>query len=310
MEFFHKVTSIRFMERRRYWYVISVVVMLASLALVGFRGLNLGIDFTGGIVIEATFPGPADVERTRAALEDAGLSGAQVQSFGTAQDLLVRLPPAEGREAQQLTDRATTALQAAEPGVEIRRTESVGPQVGKELAEKGATALLMALLFIGLYVVMRFQWKFSVGAILAVLHDPIAVLGFFALTQITFDLSALAAILAVIGYSLNDTVVVFDRVRERMIGLRKATPLEVMNVAINETLSRTIMTSATTLIVVVALLLFGGEALRAFSAALLVGIVVGTYSSIYVAGAVSLDLGLNQRDLMPPEKKQEADGLP
>jgi preprotein translocase subunit SecF len=310
MEFFHKVTRFRFMEMRKYWYVISVVVMLASLALVGLRGLNLGIDFTGGIVIEATFPGPADVERTREALEGAGLLGAQVQSFGTAQDVLVRLPPAEGREAQQLTDRATAALQALEPGVEIRRTESVGPQVGKELAEKGATALLMALLFIGLYVVMRFQWKFSVGAILAVLHDPIAVLGFFALTQITFDLSALAAILAVIGYSLNDTVVVFDRVRERMIGLRKAAPIEVMNVAINETLSRTIMTSGTTLLVVISLLLLGGEALRAFAAALAVGIVVGTYSSIYVAGAVSLDLGLSQRDLMPPEKKQEADALP
>jgi preprotein translocase subunit SecF len=310
MEFFHKVTRIRFMDRRRSWYVISVLVMAASLALVAVRGLNLGIDFTGGIVVEAGFPGPANIERTRSALEGAGVTGAQVQNFGTAQDVLVRLPPAEGREAQALTDRATAALRQLDPGVEIRRTEAVGPQVGKELAEKGATALLMALLFIGLYVVMRFQWKFSVGAILAVLHDPIAVLGFFALTQITFDLSALAAILAVIGYSLNDTVVVFDRVRERMIGLRKATPIEVMNVAINETLSRTIMTSGTTLIVVVALLLLGGEALRAFSAALLVGIVVGTYSSIYVAGAISLDLGLNQRDLMPPEKKQEADGLP
>lgn len=310
MEFFRKVPRIRFMERRRTWYVVSAVVMLASLALVAFRGLNLGIDFTGGIVVEATFPGPADIERTRAALEASGLAGAQVQSFGTAQDVLVRLPPAVGAQVQEVTDRTTQALRALDPGVEIRRTESVGPQMGKELAEKGATALLMALLFIGLYVVMRFQWKFSVGAILAVLHDPIAVVGFFALTQMTFDLSALAAILAVVGYSLNDTVVVFDRVRERMIALRKATPIEVMNFAINETLSRTVMTSATTLIVVVSLLLLGGEALRSFSAALLVGIVVGTYSSIYVAGAVALDLGLSQRDLMPPEKKQEADGLP
>jgi preprotein translocase subunit SecF len=310
MEFFGKVPRIRFMEKRRYWYVISAVVIVASLALVAFRGLNLGIDYTGGVVVEASFPGPADIEGTRAALLGAGLAGAQVQSFGTAQDVLVRLPPVEGRETQELTDRASAALTALEPGVEILRTEAVGPQVGRELAEKGATALLMALLFIGLYVIMRFQWKFSVGAILAVLHDPIAVLGFFALTQITFDLSALAAILAVIGYSLNDTVVVFDRVRERMIGMRKATPLVVMDTAINETLSRTIMTSGTTLIVVVALLLLGGEALRAFSSALLVGIVIGTYSSIYVAGAVSLDLGLSQRDLMPIDKKQEADGLP
>ncbi len=310
MEFFGKVPRIRFMEKRRYWYVISVLVIVSSFALVAARGLNLGIDFTGGIVVEASFPGAANIERTRSALEGAGLAGAQVQSFGTAQDVLVRLPPAEGKEAQDLTDRATAALQSLDPGVEIRRTESVGPQVGKELAEKGATALLMALLFIGLYVIMRFQWKFSVGAILAVLHDPIAVVGFFALTQITFDLSALAAILAVIGYSLNDTVVVFDRVRERMIGMRKAAPIEVMDTAINETLSRTIMTSGTTLIVVVALLVLGGEALRAFSSALLVGIVIGTYSSIYVAGAVSLDLGLSQRDLMPVDKRQEADGLP
>jgi preprotein translocase subunit SecF len=310
MEFFGKVPRIRFMEKRRYWYVISALVIAGSFALVAFRGLNLGIDYTGGIVIEASFPGPADIERTRAALLEAGLAGAQVQSFGTARDVLVRLPPAEGRAAQETTDRASATLKALEPGVEILRTEAVGPQVGRELAEKGATALLMALLFIGLYVIMRFQWKFSVGAILAVLHDPIAVLGFFALTQITFDLSALAAILAVIGYSLNDTVVVFDRVRERMIGMRKATPIEVMDTAINETLSRTIMTSGTTLIVVLALLLLGGEALRAFSSALLVGIVVGTYSSIYVAGAVSLDLGLSQRDLMPIDKKQEADGLP
>ncbi|MCU0976725.1 MAG: protein translocase subunit SecF [Steroidobacteraceae bacterium] len=310
MEFFGKVPRIRFMEKRRYWYVISALVIVSSLVLVAVRGLNLGIDYTGGIVVEASFPAPADIEGTREALLGAGLAGAQVQSFGTAQDILVRLPPAEGREAQALTDRASAALTALDPGVEILRTEAVGPQVGRELAEKGATALLMALLFIGLYVIMRFQWKFSVGAILAVLHDPIAVLGFFALTQITFDLSALAAILAVIGYSLNDTVVVFDRVRERMIGMRKAEPIEVMNAAINETLSRTIMTSATTLIVVVALLLLGGEALRAFSAALLVGIVIGTYSSIYVAGAVSLDLGLSQRDLMPIDKKQEADGLP
>jgi len=261
-------------------------------------------------VIEAGYSRPADLEATRAALAAAGLGAAQVQRFGTANDVLVRLPPAEGRESMDLTNRATEAIRSVDPSVEIRRTEAIGPQVGRELAEKGATALLMTLLFIGLYVVMRFQWKFSVGATLAALHDPFVVVGFFSLTQMTFDLPVLSAILAVIGYSLNDTVVVFDRVRERLLSMRKATSIEVMNTAINETLSRTLMTSGTTSIVVVSLLVLGGEALTGFATALLVGIVVGTYSSIYVAGAAALDLGLSQRDLMPPEKKQEVDALP
>lgn len=310
MEFFHKVTRIRFMERRKLWYAFSVAIMVASVVLVAVRGLNFGIDFTGGIVIEAGYSGPADLERTRAALAQAGLDTAQVQSFGMATDVLVRLPPAEGKEAQDITQRASDAIRSVDAAAEIRRVEAIGPQVGRELTEKGATAMLMTLLFIGIYVVMRFQWKFAVGAILAALHDPFLVIGFFALTQLTFDLAVLASILAVIGYSLNDTVVVFDRVRERLLSMRKAEPIEVMNRAINETLSRTLMTSITTLIVVVSLLLLGGETLRGFAIALIVGIVIGTYSSIYVAGAVALDLGLSQRDLMPPEKRSEADALP
>jgi len=310
MEIFKKVTHIRFMEQRRIWYVFSAFIILGSIVLVAVRGLNFGIDFTGGIVIEASYSGAADLDATRGALEDAGFGSVQVQRFGTAADVLVRLPPAEGKAAIDQTERATAAIRAVDPAVEIRRTEAIGPQVGRELAEKGATALLMTLLFIGLYVVMRFQWKFSVGATLAALHDPFVVVGFFALTQMTFDLAVLSAILAVIGYSLNDTVVVFDRVRERLLSMRKAAPIEVMNTAINETLSRTLMTSGTTAIVVVSLLVLGGEALSGFATALLVGIVIGTYSSIYVAGAAALDLGLSQRDLMPPEKKQEVDALP
>ncbi len=310
MEFFRKVTKIRFMEQRRFWYAFSAAIILGSMVLVAVRGLNFGIDFTGGIVIEAGYSGPADLERTRAALAQAGLGSAQVQSFGVASDILVRLPPAEGKEAQDVTQRASDAIRSLDAAAEIRRVEAIGPQVGRELTEKGATAMLMTLLFIGLYVVMRFQWKFAVGAILAALHDPFLVVGFFALTQMTFDLPVLAAILAVIGYSLNDTVVVFDRVRERLLSMRKAPPVEVMNRAINETLSRTLMTSITTLIVVVSLLLLGGETLHGFAVALIVGVLVGTYSSIYVAGAAALDLGLSQRDLMPPEKRSEADALP
>ncbi|MBX3702968.1 MAG: protein translocase subunit SecF [Steroidobacteraceae bacterium] len=310
MELFKRTPTIRFLEKRRYWYAVSVLVIAASLAAVAIRGLNFGIDFTGGVVIEVHFPEAPDLERLRGALSAGGLGDAIVQSFGTAQDVLVRLPPAEGEAAREVTEHVRAALATVEPRAEIRRTESVGPQAGRELAEKGATALLMALLFIAIYVIMRFQWKFAVGAIVAVLHDPIVVIGMFAITGMTFDLSVMAAILAVIGYSLNDTVVVFDRVRERLVQMRKATPREVMDAAINETLSRTLLSSLTTSIVVVALVAFGGEVLRPFGVALLSGIVVGTFSSIYVAGALALDLGLSQRDLMPPEKRGEVDALP
>ncbi|MCC7198186.1 MAG: protein translocase subunit SecF [Gammaproteobacteria bacterium] len=311
MELFHKVSTVRFMEMRRYWYALSVLLIIGSLALVAFKGMNFGQDFTGGVVVEAAYKQPVDLEKTRATLVAAGLTEAQVQNFGTANDLLVRLPPAEGKEVAAVTDRVSAALKSLDPSVEIKRTESIGPQVGKELAEKGSMALLMTLLFIGVYVLMRFQLKFAGGAILAALHDPIVVVGFFALTGMTFDLAAVSAILAVIGYSLNDTVVVFDRVRERMLSMRQATPIEVMNAAINETLSRTLITSGVTLLTVIALFVLGGEALRGFSAALLVGIVVGTYSSIYVAGAIALDSGLSQKDLMPASEKPElVDDMP
>jgi preprotein translocase subunit SecF len=310
MEFFKHQARIRFLEKRRYWYAVSALVIVGSIFAVVTRGLNFGIDFTGGVVIEAHFPQAPDLERLRTALNAGELRDSVVQSFGTAQDVLVRLPPADNEAAREVTEQVRVALASVDAAVEIRRTESVGPQAGRELAEKGATALLMALLFIGVYVIMRFQWKFAVGAIVAVLHDPIVVVGTFAVTGMTFDLSVMAAILAVIGYSLNDTVVVFDRVRERLIQMRKASPQEVMDTAINETLSRTLLTSGTTALVVVALVAFGGEALRPFGVALLIGIVVGTFSSIYVAGALALDLGLSQRDLMPPEKRGEVDELP
>ena len=311
MEFFHKTTRFPFMATRKWWYVVSAVVILASMVALGVRGLNFGIDFTGGVVLELSFPPAAELDKVRGALGTAGFGDASVQSFGTASDVLVRLLPEEGGEVAQVADRAVQAIRTYEPGVELRRTEVVGPQVGQELAEKGALAVLFTFLLIMAYVAFRFQWKLGVGAILAAMHDPFVILGIFAVTGLTFDLPALAAILAVIGYSLNDTVVVFDRLRERFLSMRKGTSEQVIDAAINETLSRTLMTSGTTMITVLALLFFGGEILRSFATALAIGIVVGTYSSIYVASAIALDLKLSARDLMPVQREKDAvDDMP
>ena len=306
MEFFHKKTSYAFMATRKRWYAVSAVLILGSLASLAIQGLNFGIDFTGGVVMEFTFPKAADLEKVRADLEEAGFGDAAVQSFGTANDVLVRLLPAEKQDVNRIGQSVLAAVQAHEPGVELRRTEVVGPQVGQELAEKGALAVLFTFVLILAYVAIRFQWKLGVGAIVAALHDPIIILGFFSITGMVFDLPALAAILAVIGYSLNDTVVVFDRLRERFLSMRKGTSEQVIDAAINETLSRTIMTSFTTMITVLALLFFGGEILRGVSTALTIGIVVGTYSSIYIASAMALDLKLSATDLMPVQREKDA----
>jgi len=311
MEFFHKTTRFPFMATRRRWYAVSAIIILAAFAALFIRGLNFGIDFTGGVVLELEFPQAAELDKVRGALGQAGFGNAAVQSFGTAQDVLVRLLPEEGRDVNELAASVLQAVRNYEPGVELRRTEVVGPQVGQELAEKGALAVLFTFVLILAYVAFRFQWKLGVGAIVAALHDPIVILGIFAATGLTFDLPALAAILAVIGYSLNDTVVVFDRIRERFLSMRKGTSEQVIDAAINETLSRTIMTSGTTMITVLALLFLGGEILRSFATALTIGIVVGTYSSIYVASALALDLKLTARDLMPVQREKDAiDDMP
>jgi preprotein translocase subunit SecF len=312
MEFFRKKTAYPFMATRRRWYVVSAILILGSLAALVTRGINFGIDFTGGVVLEMSFPEAANLEKVRESLESAGYGSAVVQSFGTSRDVLVRLPPAEKDADTSETGRKVLAsIQAGNPGVELRRTEVVGGQVGDELAEKGALAVLFTFVLILIYVALRFQWKLGVGAIVAALHDPVIILGFFAATQMTFDLPALAAILAVIGYSLNDTVVVFDRIRERFLSMRKGTPEQVIDASINETLSRTIMTSVTTMLTVLALLFFGGEILRGFSTALTIGIVIGTYSSIYIASALALDLKLAARDLLPVQKdKDTVDDMP
>ena len=311
MEFFKKKTSIDFMGKRRTWYAISGAMMLASLILIGVRGLNLGIDFTGGVVMEVSFPQAANIDEVRSSLAQKGYGDAVVQSFGTTRDVLVRLLPREGQNINAVSRDVLQAIKTYNPDAELRRTEVVGAQVGAELGEQGAMAALFCFLFILGYVAMRFQWKLGVGAIVAAMHDPLIILGFFAATQLTFDLPTLAAILAIVGYSINDTVVVFDRIRERFVLTRKGTPTEIVNLAINETLSRTIMTSVTTMITVLALLFLAGDTLHGFSIALTIGILIGTYSSIYIASAIALDLKLAARDLLPVQKEKDAvDDMP
>ena len=311
MEFFKKKTNIRFMDGRRWSYTVSGILIIGSLLLLVLRGLNFGIDFTGGVVIELAFPEAVEIDKVRSALDQAGYGEASVQTFGTTRDVLVRVLPEEGKDINQVSEGVLTAIRSYAPGVELRRTDAVGAQVGRELAEKGALAAIFTFLMILIYVGLRFQWKLGLGSVIAALHDPIVVLGFFAATQMTFDLPTLAAILAVVGYSLNDTVVVFDRIRERFGLSRKDPPAKVIDMAVNETLSRTLMTSVTTMMAVMSLLLFGGDVLKGFATALAIGVVVGTFSSIYVASAIALDLKLTARDLMPAQReKGDVDALP
>jgi preprotein translocase subunit SecF len=311
MEFFKRTPNIDFLGNRRYTYIISATLMIGSLLLVFLRGLNLGIDFTGGVVVEVSYPQAADHDRAREALQTAGFPDAQVQSFGSSRDLMVRVMAPEGQNVNEVGTRIQQALQALDPQAQVRRTEVVGPQVGRDLTEQGGLALLFTFIGILFYVGFRFEKKMAAGTVLAAIHDPIVILGFFAATQMTFDLSVLAAVLAVIGYSINDSVVVFDRVREVLVGSRKGSPLELLNLAVNQTLSRTLMTSFSVLFVVVSLYLFGGETLKGFSLAIIVGVVIGTYSSIFVAASLAYDMKLKPQDLMDIKKSDpELDALP
>lgn len=302
MELFKPDSRIEFMQRRRLAMIISAVVIAAALAGLLLRGLNFGIDFTGGVLVEVGYPQAADLSEVRSRLAEAGYQGAQVQHFGTAHDVLIRLAPSQGADSETISERILEVLRDGGRQVQMRRVEFVGPQVGQELANQGGIAVLFALVGILAYVAVRFEFRFALGSVAALIHDVIVVLGLFAWLQITFDLSVLAAVLAVIGYSLNDTIVVFDRIRENFIALRKAEPISVMNISINETLSRTVITGVTTLLVLLALYFLGGEVIEPFSIALIAGIVVGTYSSIYIASAVALALGVSKQDLMPPPK--------
>ena len=312
MQLLSKTPNFKFMQLRKQAMVISGVMLLVCLLSITFKGLNLGIDFTGGTLIEVGYQSTADLTKIRSQLEKSGFADAVVQHFGTSKDVLVRIAPREGVSSAQISSQMLKALKStSDTPIEMRRVEFVGPQIGDELIEKGGLAMLTALACILVYVWLRFEKRFSLGSIVALVHDVIFTIGMFSIFGLEFDLTVLAAILAVIGYSLNDTIVVFDRVRENFRLMRKGTPEDVINNSINQTLSRTIMTSLTTLVVLIALFIFGGELIHGFATALIIGIVVGTYSSIYIATSAALALGVTKQDLMPPEKEgADADGMP
>ncbi len=308
MELFKRETHIDFMGTRTLALVLSGILIAASIFALATRGLNLGIDFTGGVLIEVGYPQSVELSEVLDVLEAGGFDKAVVQHFGTSHEVLVRLPPEEGREGGEVRDQIESELKKTEPGIEMRRVEFVGPQVGEDLTEQGGLAMLFALMMIMAYIAFRFQWKFSIGAVAALVHDVIITLGVFSFTQLPFDLSVLASILAVIGYSLNDTIVVFDRIRENFLKMRRASPVEVINASVNQMLPRTLITSFTTLLVLFSLYFLGGEALVPFSIALIIGIVVGTYSSIYIASAAALLLNVSTRDLLPPQRDDSEAG--
>ena len=303
--------KIDFMGKRSLWVAISAILSLIAVLSLAIRGLNYAVDFTGGTVIEASFRESADLNDVRARLEKAGLKGPMVQNFGSSREVLIRLAPQEGATNKDIKDKVMGAINAgASNTAEMTRIEFVGPQVGDDLAEGAVLALIMAAIGILIYVAWRFEWRFSLGAILATLHDIVMILGIFSLFQWDFDLSVLAAVLAVMGYSLNDTIVVFDRIRENFRKIRRADTVEGVNLSINETLSRTLMTSFLTLLTVVAMAIWGGEVIHNFALALIIGIVVGTYSSIYVASALAVKLGISRADMLVPEREGEAEGRP
>ena len=333
MQFFKKVTNIDFLGRQKNTFVFSIVLIVCSIASLGVRGLNLGIDFTGGTLVELAYERSVNTSDIRTTLSNAGIEDGVVQYFGTSKDILIRLPvdPEQATAEQsstvvgalrdevgeQLAESPEGGLQqcvspagaASDCQIQMRRVEFVGPHVGGELTEKGGLAMLYALIGILIYVAIRFEWRFAVGSVVALIHDVLITLGIFSFLAIEFSLPVLAAILAVIGYSLNDTIVVFDRIRENFRKMRKGQSVEIMNRSINQTLPRTILTSLTTLLVVVTLIVAGGEIIKGFAIALLIGVIVGTYSSIFVASPTVLFLGISREDMLPVQK-EGAEGDP
>ena len=296
------------MSKRKVAAVFSILLLLSSITSLVMQGLNFGIDFTGGTMIELSYKEEVKLESIRSTLEKNGYGDAIVQNFGSIHDVLIRLPLLETENMAELSNEIVATLQSGnESKIDVRRVEFVGPQVGEELTEQGGLAMLYALIGILIYVSLRFEYRFAIGSVVALVHDVLLTLGFFSILQLEFDLTVLAAILAIIGYSLNDTIVVFDRIRETFLKMRKGTSEVIVNRALNDTLSRTLMTSATTLLVVTSLFFFGGEVIHAFSIALMLGIVVGTYSSVYIASNTILSMGVSKADLMPPEKEGDQD---
>ena len=304
MKLFAKTPTFNFMDKRNIALTISAILLIVAIGSLVTRGLNFGLDFSGGTLIELGYSQPVDLASTRETLEKGGIADAVVQHFGTSQDILIRLAPKEGENDADLSTRVVTVLQKeSSDQIDLRRVEFVGPQVGEELAEDGGLAVLYALICIFIYVFFRFEWRFAVGSVLALFHDVLITLGVFSILQLDFDLTVLAACLAVIGYSLNDTIVVFDRIRENFRKMRKGTSVEIANTSLNQTLSRTLMTSLTTLLVLIALFVVGGEIIHGFATALIIGVVIGTYSSIYVASSAAIMLGVSKADLMPVQKE-------
>jgi preprotein translocase subunit SecF len=302
-----KIPTINFVGKRTYAIILSAMLLALSVFSLSTNGLKLGIDFTGGTLIEVGYKQSVDLSQVRSTIDEAGFKHANVQYFGSTNEILIRLKPQTISSAKL----STKIIRLLGSDVDIRRVEFVGPKVGEELTNDGGLAMLYALIGILIYVAFRFEYRFALGSITALIHDVMITLGFFSILQIEFDLTVLAAVLAVIGYSLNDTIVVFDRIRENFLSTRHVDPEKIINGALNQTLSRTIMTSLTTLLVLLALFFLGGEIIHSFAIALLVGVVIGTYSSIYVASSMILTMGITKEDMLPSEKeKQEVDTRP
>jgi preprotein translocase subunit SecF len=309
MQLFKTAPHFDFMGKRNIALSVSAILIIVSIVSIFTRGLNFGLDFSGGTLIELGYSESVDLAEVRSTLESGGFPDAVVQHFGTSQDILVRLAPVSGENDADLSTRVVKVLQnASSDTFDLRRVEFVGPQVGEELTEDGGLAVLYALICIFIYVFFRFEWRFAVGSVLALFHDVLITLGVFSILQLDFDLTVLAACLAVIGYSLNDTIVVFDRIRENFRKMRKGAPIEIANTSLNQTLARTLMTSITTLLVLIALFIVGGEIIHSFATALIIGVVVGTYSSIYVASSAAIMLGVSKADLMPVQKEGLVEG--
>ncbi|MFV2060517.1 MAG: protein translocase subunit SecF [Gammaproteobacteria bacterium] len=318
MQIFKKQTEFNFMGHRKIAIIFSTLLILGSISSIAMRGLNFGLDFTGGTLLEVSYTKSADLKEVRSELKKGGFNSAIVQHFGSSKDVVVRIPANKkdsdkgcgsatasdksgndtAKDLSTVSDRVLAVLVAGDESVVMRRQECVGAQVGDELRDDGGLAMLIALVCILLYVLIRFEYKFAFGAVAALIHDVIITVGFFSVLQLNFDLTVLAAVLAVIGYSLNDTIVVFDRIRENFRKIRKGSSVEIFNISLNQTLSRTIMTSVTTLLVLIAMFFLGGELIHAFATALIVGVVIGTYSSIYVAGTTVIALGITRENLM------------